>query len=85
MDSDLRRTATVMAILRQQIADLLPDPSADLEVRFNNALLNVAVNRLVDAEGRAETATMLWRLADALAQPGGLEPDSVVELTALDG
>ena len=49
--------------------DSLPD---DLRDHFDNALLNIAVNRIVGAEGPVTTATLLWRISDALHS--GIKP-----------
>ena len=41
---------------------------------FGNALMNLAVNKILDDEGPRMTATILLRMADAVssgAQPGG--------------
>jgi hypothetical protein len=57
----------------------------DIVDRFDNALLNIAVHRLVEEEGNTKTATILFRLAEAVAADDQRLSDNPVELTNLNG
>jgi len=83
MDKDLQAVAGWM----QQIEEKMQEIDLELNLRtitnFNNALLNIAVNRFVAIEGSQGSATILWRIADALSNGGyGNEP---LEINQLDG
>ena len=71
----------------QEIEEKMQEIDLELNLRtitnFNNALLNIAVNRFVAIEGSQGSATILWRIADALSNGGyGNEPQ---EINQLDG
>lgn len=71
-DVDVYYTEKAMCALSEVLKesyDSLPD---DLRDYFDNALLNIAVNRILEAEGPVTTATLLWRIADALQS--GVKP-----------
>ena len=71
-DIDVYFTEKAMCALSEVLKesfDSLPD---DLRNHFDNALLNIAVNRIVGAEGPVTTATLLWRISDALQS--GIKP-----------
>ena len=73
-----QQTLEAMAILQRLTPDVL---TPRLRNCFDNALLNVAVHRVIEVEGAQRTATILLRLAEAvLAEANPQEP---VELTAL--
>ena len=83
MDKDLQAVENWM----QEIEEKMQEIDLELNLRtitnFNNALLNIAVNRFVAIEGSQGSATILWRLADALSNGAyGKEP---IEITQLDG
>ena len=83
MDKDLQAVAGWM----QEIEEKMQEIDLELNLRtitnFNNALLNIAVNRFVAIEGCQGSATILWRIADALSNGGyGNEP---LEINQLDG
>ena len=83
MDRDLQAVAGWM----QEIEEKMQEIDLELNLRtitnFNNALLNIAVNRFVAIEGSQGSATILWRIADALSNGGyGNEP---LEINQLDG
>lgn len=71
-DVDVYYTEKAMCALSEVLKesfDSLPD---DLKDHFDNALLNIAVNRIVRAEGPVTTATLLWRISDVLQS--GIKP-----------
>ena len=83
MDKDLQAVAGWM----QEIEEKMQEIDLELNLRtitnFNNALLNIAVNRFVAIEGSQGSATILWRIADALVSGGyGNVP---LEINQLDG
>ena len=83
MDKDLQAVAGWM----QEIEEKMQEIDLELNLRtitnFNNALLNIAVNRFVAIEGSQGSATILWRIADALSNGGyGNDP---LEINQLDG
>lgn len=75
IDPDAHYTQVAMRALSRFVPSSLDDAPDAVRARFNNALLNVAVNRLIEVEGRTAAATILWRIVDALqdgylANPG---------------
>ena len=83
-DPDAHHTQIATRTLAQRVLFLLDDAPHAVRERFDNALLNVAVNRLVEAEGSSRAAAILWRLADLLGDAHGGAPPSPVELTRMD-
>lgn len=81
---DAHYTDVAMRAIARRAPALLAEESPAVRARLDNALLNVAVNRLVRAEGRASAATILWRLADALQDGGPATPQRPIDLTAQD-
>ena len=84
-DCDLRKTMRAMEVLASWIPRLYREVESDIADRFDNALLNIAVHRLVEEEGKAKTATILFRLAEAVAADDQRLSDNPVELTNLNG
>ena len=84
-DCDLRKTMRAMEVLASWIPLLYREVEPDIADRFDNALLNIAVHRLVEEEGKAKTATILFRLAEAVAADDQRLSDNPVELTNLNG
>ena len=83
-DPDAYYTQIATRRLAQLVPSLLDDAPDAIRERFDNALLNVAVNRLVEAEGTSKAAAILWRLADLLGDAHSAALPSPVELTRLD-
>lgn len=73
-----------METLERKIEPVVSAAPLLAQTRFNNALLNLAVNRIASVEGRKMTATILWRLADAIASGTRPSPSAPVDLTSLD-
>ena len=84
-DLDLQKTVKAMELLDTWIARLQEQFAPDSVDRFDNALLNIAVHRLVDEEGARKTATMLFRLAEIIAEGKDRSFENPVELNKLDG
>lgn len=84
-DLDLQKTVKAMELLDTWIARLQKQFAPDIVDRFDNALLNIAVHRLVEEEGAKKTATMLYRLAEIIAEGKERSFENPVELTKLDG
>ena len=83
-DREAYHTEMAMEVLSQLIPGALDHASAEVRNRFDNALLNMAVNRIVKAEGSVFTATILWRLADALQSGQTPSAEQPIDLTRLD-
>jgi hypothetical protein len=73
-----------METLERRIEPIVNEAPFSAQTRFNNALLNLAVNRIVAVEGGKFTAAILWRLADAIANGAKPTPGAPVDLTALN-
>ena len=73
-----------METLEQKIEPIVSNAPVSAQARFNNALLNLAVNKIVAAEGAQFTAGILWRLADAIANGPVPTPGRAVDLTYVD-
>jgi hypothetical protein len=82
MDADLQAVANWMDEIDYKMQEFDVDLNLRAITNFNNALLNVAVNRFVATEGCQGSATILWRLADALNN--GAYGNAPLELTQLD-
>lgn len=85
MDLDAIRTAEAMGALERVIPESLDGLGSEVKARFDNAMLNVAVNRILLEEGALKTSALLIRLADAIASNHLPTEDSPIELTKLDG
>ena len=84
MDPDAYYTNLAMRALSRLVPDALADAPDSIRERFDNALLNVAVNRVVEAEGHIVAATILWRLADVLQEGRTATAHRPVDLTGCD-
>ena len=84
-DPELRKTIEAMNLLDTWVTKCLIGLDAEVSDRFNNALLNIVVQRLIEEEGQARVATILFRLAEAVASGEERHSPDPVELTKLDG
>ena len=83
MDEDHLAVANWMHEIEQKMREIDLELNLRTITNFNNALLNIAVNRFVAIEGCEGSATILWRIADALVSGGyGNVP---LETNQLDG
>ena len=85
VDVDALHTEQAMQILQRMIPESLRAAGPAVEGRFDNAMLNIAVNRILEVEGAARTATILLRLADAVGQQVVPEVGAPIDLSKLDG
>ena len=84
-DPELLKTIEAMELIDAWIPKMLSQIEPDLAERFNNALLNIVVHRLVYEEGNDTAATILFRLAETVAMGEVHSAEAPVELTRLDG
>ena len=84
-DPELLKTIEAMELIDAWIPKMLSQIEPDLAERFNNALLNIVVHRLVNEEGNDTAATILFRLAETVATGEVHSAEAPVELTRLDG
>ena len=82
MDADLQAVANWMEEIECKMREFDVELNLRTITNFNNALLNIAVNRFVATEGCQGSATILWRLADALNN--GAYGNGPLELTHFD-
>lgn len=75
---------STMDVLEEKISTVFDQTPHHLRASFDNALLNLAVNRIIAMEGEQVTSSILWRLADVIAS--GVKPtlEEPVELTGYD-
>tara|TARA_B110000444_G_C18495383_1_gene435462 strand:+ start:77 stop:415 length:339 start_codon:yes stop_codon:yes gene_type:complete len=75
---------SAMQVLEEKMLTVFEQTPLDLRASFDNALLNLAVNRIIAMEGEQVTSGILWRLADVIAS--GVKPtiEEPVELTGYD-
>jgi len=75
---------SAMHVLEEKMLTVFEQTPLDLRASFDNALLNLAVNRIIAMEGEQVTSGILWRLADVIAS--GVKPtiEEPVELTGYD-
>ena len=81
MDPDAYHTLQAMRALERLVPSSLDRAAPPVRAKLNNALLNVAVNRLVEAEGRTAAAVILGRLADVLHNGQWATPAFPADLT----
>lgn len=84
-DQDLKKTMRAMELLDPEVSGLRRQLEPGIADRFDNALLNIVVHRLIEEEGSMKTATMLFRLAEIIAEGKERNSENPAELTALDG
>jgi len=84
-DLAVRRTEAAMEALESLLPEALERDPHGTRATFNNALLNVAVNRIVAMEGPTATAALLWRLTDALASDRQPQPGAPLDLSSFEG
>jgi hypothetical protein len=80
-DIDVYYTEKTMQLLSSMLETSYDNLPKDFRMRFDNALMNIAVNRILEVEGSSVTATFLWRIADALQSGLKPTPDNPIENT----
>ena len=83
-DTDAKHTEIAAEILQRLIPASLDTASPAVRDRFDNALLNIAVSRIIEIEGAERTATILIRLAEAVVANPAPRADTAIELTQPD-
>lgn len=83
IDDDCGIEVAQLQSVMQRIQSMLHDvPQAQREY-IANALLNLAVSRMVKEEGMTQTASILMRLGDVVASGEHPPPQRAVDLTRL--
>jgi hypothetical protein len=81
-DLEIGQLQLVMQRIQQSLRDIPPTQREYIA----NALLNVAVTRMLQEEGVAQTASILARLGDvvaAMSEPP--QPERAIDLSRMDG
>ena len=75
---------STMNVLEGKIITVFDETPRHLRASFDNALLNLAVSRIIAVEGEQVTSGILWRLADVIAS--GTKPtlEQPVDLNGYD-
>ncbi|HEY6644871.1 hypothetical protein [Povalibacter sp.] len=85
IDDDCAIEVAQLQSVMQRIQCLLHDvPQAQREY-IANALLNLAVSRMLRGEGHAQTASILMRLGDAVGSGDAPPAERPVDLTRMNG
>ena len=74
-----------LQLVMQRIQCMLHDVPAAQREYIANALLNLAVARMVKQEGTMQTASILARLGDVVASGNQPPPQRAVDLTCMNG
>lgn len=82
----LRDEGSNIAGLQKLMCDLQnileAEPDLIMHPCFGNALMNLAVNKILDDEGPERTATILIRMADAVSS--GVQPEGTLAVRLSD-
>lgn len=73
-----------MDVLEEKLPMVLEETPLHLRGSFDNALLNLAVNRIIAMEGEEVTSNILWRLADVISSGVKPTPGDPIDLTGYD-
>ena len=84
-DQESRNTQLAMQTINDSLSDLIASEPAEIQERFTNALLNIAVHRLIHDEGSNTAASILWRLVDIIQNDPNAMLDQPIELNQLNG
>lgn len=79
-ESDVTRLASTMRVVQRLLVRL----DAEHAPVLGNALLNLAVGRMIEADGVARTARVLARLADAIVTSPAPLPERAIDLSSLN-
>ncbi len=86
IDDDSGVEVAQLQSVMQRIQCMLHDVPAAQREYIANALLNLAVARMLKQEGNMQTASILARLGDVVASGGGQPPpERAVDLTRMNG
>lgn len=81
---EVMHTEQAMAVLEQMVPDSLAHLPVGVRGKFNNAILNIAVNRILAEEGATMTSVILARLSDAIMSGQTPTPASPIDLLKMD-
>ena len=84
-DQESRNTQLAMQTINDSLSDLIASEPTEIQERFTNALLNIAVHRLIHDEGSNTAASILWRLVDIIQNDPNAMRDDPIELNQLNG
>ena len=84
-DQESRNTQLAMQTINDSLSDLIASEPTEIQERFTNALLNIAVHRLIHDEGSNTAASILWRLVDIIQNDPNVMLDQPIELNQLNG
>ena len=84
-DQESRNTQLAMQTINDSLSDLIASEPTEIQERFTNALLNIAVHRLIHDEGSNTAASILWRLVDTIQNDPNAMLDQPIELNQLNG
>lgn len=85
IDDDCGVEVAQLQSVMERIQRMLHDVPLAQREYIANALLNLAVSRMLKEEGRSLTASILMRLGDVVANGKPPARDSAVDLTRMDG
>ena len=84
IDQDSENTRLAMQAINESLSELIKNEPSEIQERFTNALLNIAIHRLIEDEGTSRAATILWRLVDVIENEPTTNLDGPVELNQLN-
>ena len=84
-DQESRNTQLAMQTINDSLSDLIASEPTEIQERFTNALLNIAVHRLIHDEGSNTAASILWRLVDIIQNDPNAMLDQPIEQNQLNG
>ena len=84
-DQESKNTQLAMQTIDNSLSELIAGEPREIQERFTNALLNIAVHRLIHDEGSNTAASILWRLVDIIQNDPHAMLDHPIELNQLNG
>ena len=84
-DQESKNTQLAMQTINNSLSELIAGEPREIQERFTNALLNIAVHRLIHDEGSSTAASILWRLVDIIQNDPHAMLDHPIELNQLNG
>ena len=84
-DQESKNTQLAMQTINNSLSELIAGEPTEIQERFTNALLNIAVHRLIHDEGSNNAASILWRLVDIIQNDPHAMLDHPIELNQLNG
>ena len=84
-DQESKNTQLAMQTINNSLSELIAGEPREIQERFTNALLNIAVHRLIHDEGSNPAASILWRLVDIIQNDPHAMLDHPIELNQLNG